>query len=119
MEFIYFGTPMMVVGATGIYPAFSTTFIMKTYSFWGLGLNTHSYQWWSLETWSRGDPFLRVSVSKVSSLVSVSVLKATGLETLNIANKCYSKFSIYQKFLFLVFAGKKHPKQVGKMPEIW
>jgi len=33
MEFIYFGTPMMVVGATGIYPAFSTTFIMKTYSF--------------------------------------------------------------------------------------
>jgi len=30
-----------------------------------------SYQWWSLETWSRSrdssrDPFLRVSVSKVS-----------------------------------------------------
>jgi len=31
------------------------------------------------------DPFLRVSVSKVSGLVSV--LKATGLQTLNIAKK--------------------------------
>jgi len=31
------------------------------------------------------DPFLRVSVSKVSGLLSVS--KAIGLETLNIANK--------------------------------
>jgi len=37
-------------------------------------------RWWSLETWSRSrDPLLRVSVSKVSGLVSVS--KAAGLET--------------------------------------
>jgi len=42
------------------------------------------------ETWSRSrdssqDPFLRVSVSKVSGLVSVS--KVSGLEALKIANR--------------------------------
>jgi len=63
------------------------------------------------------DPFLRVSALKVSGLVSVS--KATGLETLIIAKKRYSKISIIQRFLFVVVAGKKQPQQVGKMPEIW
>jgi len=38
------------------------------------------------------DPFMPVSVSKVSGLVSVS--KATGLETLNMAKKWFSKISI-------------------------
>jgi len=56
---------------------------------------------------SSRDPFLRVSVSKVS-----------GLETLNIAKKWCSKISIIQRFLFVVFAGKKQSKQVGKVPEI-
>jgi len=55
-------------------------------------------QWWSLETWSRPrDPILRVPVSKVSGLVSVS--KAAGLETLNIARKWYSKISTVQWFI--------------------
>jgi len=63
------------------------------------------------------DTYLRVSVSKVSGLVTVS--KATGLdETLNIAKEWYGKISIIQRFFFVVFAGKKQPKQVGKMPEI-
>jgi len=48
--------------------------------------------WWSLETWSRSrdvsrDPFFRVSVSKVSGLVSVSkefgLERETSLETLH------------------------------------
>ena len=56
-------------------------------------------------------------VSKVSGLVSVS--KATGLQTLNIAKEWFSKPSIFQWFLFVLFAGKKQSKQVGKMPEIW
>ena len=48
-------------------------------------------QWWSLETWSPSrDSFLWVLVSKVSGLVSVS--KATGLATLNIAKKGFFKF---------------------------
>ena len=59
-----------------------------------------------------------VSVSKVSGLVSVSVSKVSGLETLNIAKKLFSKISIIQIFLFVVFADKKQPKHVGKMPEI-
>ena len=63
------------------------------------------------------DPFLRVSVSIVSSLVSV--LKTADLETLNIAMKWYSKIYITQQLLFVVFAGKKQPKPVEKMPEIW
>ena len=47
------------------------------------------------------DPFLRVSVSvlTVSGLVSVS--KATGLETLNVAKTWYSKISITQQLLFV------------------
>jgi len=45
-------------------------------------------QWWSLETKS-WDPFLRVLVSKVSGLVSVSKA-TTGLETLNIAKILFS-----------------------------
>jgi len=56
---------------------------------------------------SSRDPFLRVSISKVSDLISVS--KATGLETLNIAKIWYSKISIIQQHLFAVFAGKKQP----------
>jgi len=40
-----------------------------------------------------------------------------GLETLNIAKKWLSKTSIIQRFLFIAFAGKKQPKQVGNMPE--
>ena len=75
-------------------------------------LRSH-FQWWSLETWSRSrdssrDPFLRVLVSKV-----------LGLETLNIAKKWFIKIYIIQIFLFVVFAGKKQPKHVGKMPETW
>jgi len=60
-------------------------------------------QWWSLgsDTKSR-DSFLRVSVPKA----------------LNIAKKWLSKISIFQRFLFVVFAGKKQPKHVGKRPEI-
>jgi len=46
------------------------------------------------------------------------VSKAAGLETLNIAKKWYSKISIIQQHLFVVFSGKKQPKLVGKMPEI-
>jgi len=86
------------------------------------------FQWWSLETWSRSrgsrdssrDPFLRVlaSVSKVSGHVSVCVLKASGVKTLNIVKTLFYKISIIQRFLF-VFAGKKQTKHVGKMPEIW
>ena len=53
----------------------------------------HELQWWSLETWSRSrDPFLRVSVSKVSGLVSVS--KVSGLETLNIQRKWFINISL-------------------------
>jgi len=62
-------------------------------------------------------PILRISVSKVSSLVSIS--KAAGLETLNISKKCHSKISITQQLLFVVFAAKKQPKPVGKILEIW
>jgi len=46
---------------------------------------------------------------------SLSVSKATGLETLNITKKWFSKFLIFQRFLFVVFAGKNHRKQVGKL----
>ena len=49
------------------------------------------------------DPFLRVSVSKVS-----------GLETLNIAKKWFVKISIIQRFVFVVYASKKQQKHVGK-----
>jgi len=73
-----------------------------------------NHQWWSLETWfqSRDEsrvPFLRVSVSvlTVSGLVSVS--KATGLDTLNVAKEWYDKISITQQLLFVIFAGKKQP----------
>jgi len=50
----------------------------------------NNHQWWSLEFWCRSqdsswDPFLQVSVLKVSGLVSVS--KATGLESVDIAQK--------------------------------
>jgi len=63
------------------------------------------------------DPFLWVSVSQVSGLVSVS--NATGLETLNSAKKWCSIISIFRLFLFVVFADKKQAKQVGKIQEIW
>jgi len=50
-----------------------------------------TFQWWSLETWSLSrDPFLRVSVSKVS-----------GLETLSIAKKWFIKIYIIQRFCLL------------------
>ena len=62
------------------------------------------------------DPYLRVSLSKDSRLVSVS--KAAGLETLNVAKKLFSKTSIIQRFMFVVFAGMEQPKQVRNMPEI-
>ena len=57
------------------------------------------------------DPFLRVSISKVLISVSdlISVSKATGLETLNIAKIWCSKISIIQQHLLAVFAGKKQP----------
>ena len=63
------------------------------------------------------DPFLRVSVPKVSGLVSVA--KVSGLETLNIPEKWFNKISIILIFLCVAFTGKKQPKHVGKMPEIW
>ena len=62
-------------------------------------------------------PVLQVLVSNVSGLVSVS--KVSGLETLNITNKWFITISIIQRFSFVVFAGKKQPKHVGRMPEIW
>jgi len=62
------------------------------------------------------DPYLRVSLSKDSGLVSIS--KAVGLETLNVAKKLFSKTSIIQRFVFDVLAGTKQPKQVRNMPEI-
>jgi len=37
----------------------------------------------------------------VSGLVSVLVSKATGLETLNIAKKWFSKICIFKQFLFV------------------
>jgi len=77
----------------------------------------------SLETWSRSrdesqDPFLEVSVCKVSGLVSVSVAKVSGLETLNIAKKRFIEISLIQRFVFVVFAGEKQPNYVEKMLEI-
>jgi len=36
---------------------------------------------------------------------------------LNIAKKWFIKISNIQIFLFVVFAGKKQPKHIGKMPE--
>jgi len=61
-----------------------------------------SWQWWSLEAWSRSRvPFLRVSVSKASGLVSVSM--ATGLESLKIAMKWYSNFFIIQRFFICCY----------------
>jgi len=42
------------------------------------------------------DPFLRVSVLKVSGLVSI--LKVSGLETLNIAKKWFIKIFKIQRF---------------------
>jgi len=63
-------------------------------------------QWWSLEP---RDTFLRVAVSKVS-----------GLETLNIAKKWLIKIYILviQPFLFVVYASKKQPKDVGKCQKL-
>ena len=71
-------------------------------------LSCSSEQWWSLETWTRSrgssrDSFLRVSVSK-----------ATGLETLNIAKKRFIKISIIQRFFVGWICSKKLPKLVGK-----
>jgi len=53
------------------------------------------------------DPFLRVSVSK-----------AAGLDTLNIAKNGLLKLLYFNDFLFVVYAGKKHRIKVRKMPEI-
>jgi len=41
----------------------------------------------------------------------VLVSMATGLETLNIAKKWLSKISVFQRFLFVAFAGKKQPQK--------
>ena len=57
-------------------------------------------------------PFLRVAVSKVLGLVSVS--RATDLETLNIAKKWLSDISIFDGFLFVVFAGKSNQNMSEK-----
>jgi len=48
-------------------------------------------------------PILWVSISKVSCL-----------ETLNIAKKLFIKISAIQRFLFVVFAGRKQPKHIEK-----
>ena len=61
---------------------------------------------------------LVVSVWKVSGLVSVLVSKVSDLEIINIAKKRFIKISIIQRFVFVVFAGKKQAKHVGKMLEI-
>jgi len=57
-------------------------------------------------------------------LVSVARPFFLGLEgyrspDFDTAKKWFSKISIIQRFLFVVFGGKKQPKQVRKMPEIW
>jgi len=62
---------------------------------------------------------MSTSVMESRDLVSFSVSNVSGLETLNIAKKWFIKISILQWFLFVVFAGKKQPKQVRKMPENW
>ena len=74
-------------------------------------------QWRSLETWSRyrdspRDPFLWVSVWKVSGLVSVS-------KTLNTAEKCFIKTSIFQRFFSLLYLQEETAKTDRKMAEIW
>jgi len=63
------------------------------------------------------DPFLRVSISRFSRLVSV-VITAYCPETTNIAEKRLSKTSVIQQVFFDVFAGTKQPNKIGKMPEI-
>jgi len=57
------------------------------------------YAAWSRSRDSSQCSFLRVSVTKVSSLVSVS--KVSGLETLNIAKKSFIKNSTIQRFFLL------------------
>ena len=60
---------------------------------------------------------MRVSVAKVSRLVS----EATGLETLNIAKKRYSKISIIQRFYVCCICRKetiKTGRRNAKNPEI-
>jgi len=54
----------------------------------------------------------------VTRRVSRPIFVSLGLKTLNIAKKWNKKISIIQQFLFVVFVGKKQPKQVGKVPEI-
>jgi len=60
----------------------------------------------------------RVFVSVSRRVLRPIFAKATGLETLNIAKKWFSKISIIQQFLLVIFAGKKQAKHVGKMPGI-
>ena len=74
-------------------------------------------QWWSLETWSRSldesrGPYLRVSVSKVSGLISVS--KATGLEILNIAKNGIVKFLQFNNFCLLYFQVRNNQNRSEK-----
>jgi len=79
----------------------------------GVGVLVQSrYRWWSLWTWSRArdssrDPFLRVSVSKVSVSsrsrrlqVSVTILL---LETFNTAAIWHSKISVIQRAFCLLY----------------
>jgi len=44
-------------------------------------------------------------------------LKVSGLETLNIAKNGLLKFLEFNDFVFVVFAGKKQSKHVGKMTD--
>jgi len=50
--------------------------------------------------------------------VSRSIFASLGLETLNNAKHWFIQIPIIQIFLFVIFAGKKQPKQVGKLLEI-
>jgi len=59
--------------------------------------------------------FFRVSIWKVSRLLSVSVSKATGLESLNVAKKRHSNISIIRRSLFVVFGGKKKQNMSTKL----
>ena len=55
-------------------------------------------------------------VSRLGLSLETHFCEVSGLETLNIAKKWFIKVSITNDFLFVVFAGKKQSKHVGKMP---
>jgi len=83
-----------------------------------LSSRNSTHQWWSLETWSRSrddSHFCKSGFWSGRLQVSVTSLLSWDFEYCkNVAeDNCWNSTS----FLSVVFAGKKQPKQVGKMPE--